>query len=396
MDSEIRFEGGVSMRTPKASPLRRLGLARELAEQVEIFADEPSQSVMYSDLYDHCAAACGTSAECCRSGPPTPRADALPDRKRHVEMGDVTSAAPTSWPCIARRRTGVLLNALCPGHPRRPMAPQSCIRSAHFRLGSVKPHHVDVRRDRTASAGPPQGCSCTRRARRSQAEAPPPLAAGARILGRQIASAPPGRDNQRPHRFRPRVNGLCARQFRSSTRRSSVCRCCSPGLDVSISATLAPALWRYETSAVLAREQNRATRHLFPSIVGHNFPARARDLDNYSTTQLAALTSTQSHGLTPAQLNALSTTSLEALNVPGLSTAQAAGLTATTIGNLTTAQAEAFTRTQIGALSATEITALSSTELQAFGTTQLGLVTAVQPGGLAPTTFDNFSTTQLN
>ena len=53
MGSEIRFEGGVSMRTPKASPLRPLGLARELAEQVEIFADEPSQSVMYSDLYDH-------------------------------------------------------------------------------------------------------------------------------------------------------------------------------------------------------------------------------------------------------------------------------------------------------------------------------------------------------
>ena len=53
MDSEIRFEGGVSMRTPKASPLRPLGLARELAAQVEIFADEPSQSVMYSDLYDH-------------------------------------------------------------------------------------------------------------------------------------------------------------------------------------------------------------------------------------------------------------------------------------------------------------------------------------------------------
>jgi hypothetical protein len=53
MDSKIRFEGGVSMRTPKASPLRRLRLARELAEQMEIFADEPSQSVMYSDLYDH-------------------------------------------------------------------------------------------------------------------------------------------------------------------------------------------------------------------------------------------------------------------------------------------------------------------------------------------------------
>lgn len=50
MDGKIRFEGGVSIGTQKASPL---GLARELAEQVEILADEPSQSVMYSDLYDH-------------------------------------------------------------------------------------------------------------------------------------------------------------------------------------------------------------------------------------------------------------------------------------------------------------------------------------------------------
>ena len=53
MDSEIRFEGGVSIGTPKASPLRPCGLTRELAEQVEIFAEEPSQSVMYSDLYGH-------------------------------------------------------------------------------------------------------------------------------------------------------------------------------------------------------------------------------------------------------------------------------------------------------------------------------------------------------
>jgi hypothetical protein len=52
MDSKIRFEGGVSMRTPKA-PLGPRRLARELAEQVEIFAEDPSQSVMYSDLYDH-------------------------------------------------------------------------------------------------------------------------------------------------------------------------------------------------------------------------------------------------------------------------------------------------------------------------------------------------------
>ena len=50
MDSEIRFE--VSNGSPKASPRWRRALARELAEQVQILADEPSQSVMYSDLYD--------------------------------------------------------------------------------------------------------------------------------------------------------------------------------------------------------------------------------------------------------------------------------------------------------------------------------------------------------
>jgi hypothetical protein len=52
MGSKIRFEGGVSIGTPKASALRPLGLARELAEQMEIFADDSSEP-MYSDLYDH-------------------------------------------------------------------------------------------------------------------------------------------------------------------------------------------------------------------------------------------------------------------------------------------------------------------------------------------------------
>ena len=53
MDNEIRFEGGISMGPPKASPVRPCGLPRELAEQMEILADEPAHSVMYSDLYEH-------------------------------------------------------------------------------------------------------------------------------------------------------------------------------------------------------------------------------------------------------------------------------------------------------------------------------------------------------
>src|ERR1700733_2038883 len=62
------------------------------------------------------------------------------------ETGDATSAAPASWPGIARRRTGVLLNALCPGHPRRAPAPRSPILLAPCRpniWGACKPDHVD-------------------------------------------------------------------------------------------------------------------------------------------------------------------------------------------------------------------------------------------------------------
>jgi hypothetical protein len=49
MDNTIRFESLFSMRP---TPLRPSGVARELAEQVEILADAPSHSVTYSDLYD--------------------------------------------------------------------------------------------------------------------------------------------------------------------------------------------------------------------------------------------------------------------------------------------------------------------------------------------------------
>jgi len=49
MDSAVRFESRFSM---GSTPLRPRGLARELAEQVEILADGPSHSLTYSDLYD--------------------------------------------------------------------------------------------------------------------------------------------------------------------------------------------------------------------------------------------------------------------------------------------------------------------------------------------------------
>ena len=50
MDNAVRFESRFSV---GPTPLRPRGLARELAEQVEILADGPSHSVTYSDLYDH-------------------------------------------------------------------------------------------------------------------------------------------------------------------------------------------------------------------------------------------------------------------------------------------------------------------------------------------------------
>src|SRR5271163_2893514 len=62
-------------------------------------------------------------------------------------MRTIHGAIP-SWPGIARRRTGVPPNALCPGHPRRPMAPQSPIPPAPYRLSTwaaCKPNHVDGR-----------------------------------------------------------------------------------------------------------------------------------------------------------------------------------------------------------------------------------------------------------
>jgi hypothetical protein len=52
MDNTIRFESRFSTASAKVAPVRPRGLARELAEQVEILADGPSHSLTYSDLYD--------------------------------------------------------------------------------------------------------------------------------------------------------------------------------------------------------------------------------------------------------------------------------------------------------------------------------------------------------
>jgi hypothetical protein len=52
MDDTIRFESRFSSGSATVAPLRPPGLARELAEQVEILADGPSHCLTYSDLYD--------------------------------------------------------------------------------------------------------------------------------------------------------------------------------------------------------------------------------------------------------------------------------------------------------------------------------------------------------
>ena len=49
MDNAVRFESRFST---GSTPLRPRGLARELAEQMEILADAPSHSLTYSDLFD--------------------------------------------------------------------------------------------------------------------------------------------------------------------------------------------------------------------------------------------------------------------------------------------------------------------------------------------------------
>jgi len=53
MDNTIGFESRFSSGSVTVAPVRPRGLARELAEQVEILADGPSHAVTYSDLYDH-------------------------------------------------------------------------------------------------------------------------------------------------------------------------------------------------------------------------------------------------------------------------------------------------------------------------------------------------------
>ena len=46
------FERAFSAESPPASSLRPSGLERELAEQANILADEPSPALTYSDLYE--------------------------------------------------------------------------------------------------------------------------------------------------------------------------------------------------------------------------------------------------------------------------------------------------------------------------------------------------------
>src|SRR5271163_3164012 len=75
-------------------------------------------------------------------------ASSAPASGRSPWMNRVTSAPLRHGRALARRRTGVLPNALCPDHPRRPMAPQSPILSAPCRLSvwaACKPDHVDGR-----------------------------------------------------------------------------------------------------------------------------------------------------------------------------------------------------------------------------------------------------------
>jgi hypothetical protein len=52
MDNTIRFESRFSRGPASVAPVRPRGLARELAEQMEILADAPPHSLTYSDLYD--------------------------------------------------------------------------------------------------------------------------------------------------------------------------------------------------------------------------------------------------------------------------------------------------------------------------------------------------------
>ena len=132
--------------------------------------------------------------------------------------------------------------------------------TAHFWLGCVRPHHVDARRDRTVSAGPPQRCSRTRGARRSQAEAHPRRRPERAYRGGMNCIRSPKARQSKTSSISAARDGLCARQFRDDAmvlRRGihpyadAVLR----DLTSSISAAVVPVPWRYETSAVLARDR---------------------------------------------------------------------------------------------------------------------------------------------
>ena len=89
--------------------------------------------------------------------------------------------------------------------------------------------------------------SRTRGARRSQAEAHPRRRPERAYRGGMNCIRSPKARQSKTSSISAARDGLCARQFRDDAMvlrrgRSSVCRCCSPGLDVSISATVAPVL----------------------------------------------------------------------------------------------------------------------------------------------------------
>ena len=153
----------------------------------------------------------------------------------------------------------MLLNALSPGHPRRQWRRSFVYGSLLAGLREAAPR--GARRDRTVSAGPPQGCPVPAESR-SQAEAHPRRRPERAYQGGMNCIRSPKARQSKTSSISAARDGLCARQFRDDAmvlRRGvhpyadAVLR----DLTSSISAAVVPVPWRYETSAVLARDQNR-------------------------------------------------------------------------------------------------------------------------------------------
>ncbi|MGF1613381.1 MAG: hypothetical protein ACFCVA_05540 [Gammaproteobacteria bacterium] len=117
-----------------------------------------------------------------------------------------------------------------------------------------------------------------------------------------------------------------------------------------------------------------------------------------TTSQIAALTTTQIASLTTKDMIALSTSQIGALTteqVVALSTAQAAALSTDQVGALTTAQVVALETRDLAALRTAQVAALTTNQIGALTTSQIAALTTTQVEALTSNQVAVLTTTQI-